>query len=224
MRIESLRCSLEWKLAISLAGALLAAPQARGFQEPAQPAPEHRSRSEQEPTGELARRIHKGSSQLAIYLAAGNTLSPQYSVGYRPTLELAGHWGRIVSKPRGPGFLRGNLEVGIEVAPLFLVFRGDRAYGAHVAIGFRHFLSPSSRVRPFIALSSGPLLSSVPVPEDTSRFNFASSIGLGLLVPATERLFYTVEAGLQHISNADTSPHNPGMSSVQVQIGIGFFP
>lgn len=89
----------------------------------------------------------------------------------------------------------------------------------------RHFGGVTSRVRPFIELSSGPMWSRYRVPAGTSRINFLSQGGIGVTFHPSER--YGIIAGWRfgHISNGWFNPdRNPGYNINVLMLGVQFRP
>ena len=89
----------------------------------------------------------------------------------------------------------------------------------------RHFGGLTSRVRPFIELSSGPMWSRYRVPAGTSRINFISQGGVGVTFHPSERYGIIVGWRFGHISNGWFNPdRNPGYNINVVMIGVQFRP
>ena len=131
--------------------------------------------------------------------------------------------GPSADEPRRTRLLKGHFEISLDVIPLFLTVQDNVAYGFHAGLLFRHYMRPDATMRPFVSFGSGPLVSTEQVPVGTSRFNFASSLGAGVLFRKSERAAYMIEARVHHISNADTADTNPGINSIYFQFGISFF-
>src|ERR1700741_209605 len=73
----------------------------------------------------------EGGHELQVWTGGGHGVNGSQSgdgvwnVGFR--------YGLILTKPRGPGFLRGRLEYAIDAVPVFLVVqKTNTAYGAGI--------------------------------------------------------------------------------------------
>lgn len=163
--------------------------------------------------------------------------------------DVGVHSGRVMTRPRGYGLLRGQVELDADLVPLWLghyppqtlVFTGDgpdvertgtingqTRYG----INFTPFLvrwdfSSTRRFVPWAQLGGGLLWTNHKFPQypvrtaDTSVFNFTPQFGLGtnLFVRPRQSLFVAVNA--VHISNASLGDTNPGVN-VSAQFSVGY--
>ena len=138
--------------------------------------------------------------------------------------NLGLRYGWVLSRPHGPGFLKGRFEYAVDAVPMFLIFQpANTAYG----VGFNpidlkwNFATRSSLV-PYLELDGGTLFTNHNVPRATNTVNFTTSgvFGVHLLGP---RYGWSVEARYMHISNAGLANFNPGINTFQVRLGIGRF-
>ncbi len=137
-------------------------------------------------------------------------------------LVLGARFGRVLSHPRGPGVLKGNLEISGEVLPLFLVDQGETTYGGSLTLLGRHFLLPDSRWRPYFVLGFGALRTVHRIPERSSRFNFTPQVGIGLAYAKNEQFVFYMEYRVHHISSG-AALNNPGINSSYLQFGSSIF-
>ena len=138
-------------------------------------------------------------------------------------LRVGGRLGRILTDPVGPGILKGNFAVSLELLPAFIVFEEKTTYAASLTLLFRHYLAPNHRLRPFMTLGAGALYAEDQVPIGTSRLNFTPQIGFGLAFPHGPRRVYSFEYRFHHISNANQADYNPGINSSYLQFGVSIF-
>jgi hypothetical protein len=128
--------------------------------------------------------------------------------------------GRVLTAPRGPGLLRGRLEWGIELVPLFGQYEPRRVLGVGVTpILWRWNFDASGRVLPFAELGGGGLWTSDPVPERTTTRNFTAHVGAGLRWLTTSRQGLMLAYRFHHISNGNRVDRNPGVNSHQLYAG-----
>jgi len=149
-------------------------------------------------------------------VAGGTSNTGVWNVGLR--------YGWILTRPHGPGFLKGRFEYAVDAVPVFLVFqRYNTAYGAGVnPLGLKWNFAARGRIEPYFELNGGTLFTSHDVPAGTSSVNFTSAAALGMHLLGEKHAF-SVEVRYMHISNAGLSSPNPGVNTVQVRVGIGKF-
>jgi lipid A 3-O-deacylase len=164
----------------------------------------------------------EGGHELQVWTGGGHGVNGSQSgdgvwnVGFR--------YGLILTRPRGPGFLRGRLEYAIDAVPVFLVVqKTNTAYGAGInPFAFKWALDKHGSVVPYLELGGGTLFTNTKVPEGTSRINFTTSGALGLHFLRSKYNIST-EVRFMHISNAGLSTPNPGINTIQFRIGFGLF-
>lgn len=164
----------------------------------------------------------EGGHELQIWTGGGHgTNGSQSSDG---VWNVGLRYGLILTSPHGPGFLRGRLEYAVEAVPLFVVFqKTNTAYGAGVnPFAFKWALDTHGSVVPYLELGGGTLFTNTKVPEGTSRVNFTTTGAVGLHFLRSKYNIST-ELRFMHISNAGLSTPNPGINTVQLRIGFGFF-
>jgi hypothetical protein len=138
--------------------------------------------------------------------------------------NLGLRYGLILTAPHGPGFLKGQLEYAFDVVPVWVIWqKTDTVYGGGVnPFAFKWVLSEPKKVRPYFEIEGGTLFTTKEVPENTSQINFTSSGALGMHILG-EKHNWTAEVRFMHISNAGMTTPNPGINTVQVRLGYGWF-
>jgi hypothetical protein len=133
-------------------------------------------------------------------------------------------YGLILTKPRGPGFLSGRLEYAVEAVPAFVVFqKQNAAYGVGVnPFAFKWNFAMRGSVVPYFEIGGGTLFTNTQVPAGTSRVNFTSGGAVGLHFLRTKRNL-SAEVRFMHISNAGLATPNPGINTIQLRLGFGWF-
>ena len=86
----------------------------------------------------------------------------------------------------------------------------------------RWFNRDSSRLHVYGEAGTGPMYAEKSVPASTSRFNFVSQLGVGVVLMPRSR--YPIVAGyrFQHVSNGGYAPRNPGLNFSSLILGIRF--
>jgi len=85
----------------------------------------------------------------------------------------------------------------------------------------RHRLNcDSSRVHVYGETSIGPLWAEKAIPASTSRFNFATSFGLGVVLMPSRRHPLLLGYRFEHLSNGGYSPRNPGFNISMLTVGV----
>ena len=164
----------------------------------------------------------EGEHEVQIWTGGGRgTNGSQSSDG---VWNLGLRYGLILTAPHGPGFLRGRLEYAVEVVPAFVVWqKQNTAYGAGVnPFAFKWAFDTHRSVVPYFELGGGTLFTNTQVPAGTSRVNFTTSGALGLHFLRSKHNV-SAEIRYMHISNAGLANLNPGINTVQLRLGFGWF-
>lgn len=164
----------------------------------------------------------EGEHEVQIWTGGGHgTNGSQSSDG---VWNLGLRYGLILTAPHGPGFLRGRLEYAVEIVPAFVVWqRQNTAYGAGVnPFAFKWAFDTHGSVVPYFELGGGTLFTNTQVPAGTSRVNFTTGGALGLHFLRSKHNV-SAEIRYMHISNAGLANLNPGINTVQLRLGFGWF-
>ncbi len=86
----------------------------------------------------------------------------------------------------------------------------------------RTFNRDSSRVHYYIEGGTGPMWAEKRVPASTSRFNFMSQAGAGVVWMPNSRLPLILGCRYAHISNGGYAPRNPGLNLPSLILGVRF--
>lgn len=84
----------------------------------------------------------------------------------------------------------------------------------------RRFNLDSQRAQFYAEAGTGPMLARKAVPASTSRFNFVSHGGVGVVLMPSARMPLVVGYRFQHISNGGYSPRNPGFNVSSLVVGV----
>jgi hypothetical protein len=103
--------------------------------------------------------------------------------------------------------------------------RHTTVYGAGASpVGFKFNFRREKRVQPFASTSGGVLYFSRQVPAPgSSQFNFTFEFSGGVQVFTHSRRAVTLGYKLQHVSNANTAPFNPGLDANVIYAGFSVF-
>src|SRR5579862_7414670 len=124
-------------------------------------------------------RPEDGGHEIELWTAGGTSVpggtsdTKVWNVGLR--------YGWILTRPHGPGFLKGRFEYALDAVPLFLVFQpANTAVGAGFnPLNLKWNFATRGRVVPYLELSGGTLFTNHDVPFATNTVNFTSSAALG---------------------------------------------
>ena len=163
-----------------------------------------------------------GGNEIEIWTAGGHGTSGStqhtglWTAGFR--------YGWVLTEPHGPGFLRGRFEYALDAVPVFVVFQpSNTAYGAAVnPFALIWDFDTNGRVIPYIDLGGGVLFTNTQVPAGTSRINFTTAGAVGLHFLAG-KVNWTADVRFMHISNAGLQTLNPGINTIQLRLGLGWF-
>ena len=164
----------------------------------------------------------EGGHEVQIWTGGGHGINGSQSNDGVWNLGL--RYGLILTAPHGPGFLRGRLEYAVEAVPAFVVFqRQNTAFGVGVnPFAFKWIFDTQRSVVPYFELGGGTLFTNTQVPAGTSRVNFTTSGALGLHF-LRSRHNLSAEVRFMHISNAGLANLNPGINTIQLRLGFGWF-
>ena len=135
--------------------------------------------------------------------------------------------GKVLTGDHGGGFLRGNFEWSADLIPVYYVLQPAPAKNAYGA-GFNpvnlkwNFTNPARTV-PYLELGGGVLFTNTEVPATTSTVNFVTHAALGFHFFVREKRALTTNVRYEHISNAGLTVPNPGINTVQFQLGFNWF-
>lgn len=164
----------------------------------------------------------KGGHELELWTGGG--LGTNGATKNTQVWTAGARYGWILTGPRGPGFLRGRFEYAADIVPVFWVFQpAGTAYGISVVpFAGKWNLEKRGRIVPYFELDGGALFTNRQVPAGASRENFTPSGVLGMHILG-EKHNWSAEIRFMHISNAGLSSFNPGINTLQLRVGVGFF-
>src|SRR5215472_8385552 len=135
--------------------------------------------------------------------------------------------GKVLTADHGGGFVRGNFEWSADVMPFYYVVQpapAKNAYGAGFnPVNLKWNFTHSARTVPYFELGGGVLFTSTEVPLNTSTVNFVTHAALGFHFFVRERRAVSFNVRYEHISNAGLAVPNPGINTVQFQLGMNWF-
>jgi lipid A 3-O-deacylase len=165
-------------------------------------------------------RIEDGGHEIQIWTAGGHSVPGGTSD--TGLFNLGARYGWILTKPHGPGLLKGRFEYAVDAVPVVLVFQpANTAYGAGFnPLNLKWNFATRGMTIPYFELSGGTLFTNHDVPNGTNAVNFTSSAAVGFQFVKEHRT-WSVEVRYMHISNAGLEVPNPGLNAVQVRLGLG---
>lgn len=151
--------------------------------------------------------------------------SPLGAVGGRPEVNYAmavGQAGYMLTEVRGPGLLRGNFEA---VGEVFggSIYQGRGSYVTGLTLWGRYNFVPQDwRVTPYAQLGLGIGMADKDKNVFGSLFGFNIDAALGARYFVRPQLALHAEYRFQHISNANTAPHNLGINAHGPMVGVAW--
>jgi len=180
-------------------------------------------------------RPEDGGHEIQLWSGGGHSVSG--GRGDTSVWNVGLRYGWILTRPHGPGFLKGRFEYAVDAVPVFMVFQpvlipvgqtgttsdASTVYGGGVnPLNLKWNLASRGSVAPYLELSGGTLFTTHEVPPGTSTVNFTSSAAVGVHLLGDSKSL-SLEVRYLHISNAGLTVPNPGINTVQVRLGIGKF-
>jgi hypothetical protein len=167
-------------------------------------------------------RPEDGGREIQIWSGGGHSVAG--GTGRTGVWNLGLRYGWILTRPHGPGLLKGRFEYALDAVPASLVFQPtSTAFGAGFnPLNLKWNFATRERAVPYLELSGGTLFTNHDVPTGTNNVNFTSSAALGTHFLGDSRS-WSLELRYMHISNAGLERRNPGINTLQVRLGIGKF-
>lgn len=142
--------------------------------------------------------------------------------GHRYLIQTVS-WGKVLSEPKGPGWLKGRFEWAFEAMPVFKQFEPTKTFGVGASpLVWRWNFEPRGRTAVYAELAGGGLWTSEPVPDRTTTSNFTAHAGLAVRYFVTSSTAVVIGYRLHHISNGNRLEHNPGVNAHIVQVGLAY--
>lgn len=162
----------------------------------------------------------RGATEWSATASAARGIDFLQSSGGERYLTTQLGWGRVLTDPRGPSWLRGRFEWTVEVVPAFAAWSAGKARGLGVTpLGWKWNFAPRGRLAPYAEVGGGALWTSAPIPAATTGSNFTAHAGLGVRVLGRGGHGLVVGYRLHHISNGNRLRRNPGVNAHMVTVG-----
>jgi len=153
-------------------------------------------------------------SEWMVSAGAARSVALFDSLGDRSYGVQTVSWGRALTRPHGPGWLRGCFTWAAEATPALVQFEPTHLYGVGLApVVWRWNFLPLRRWSAFAELSMGGLWTTEPIPEHTKALNFTAHWGGGVRWHTSPRDSVVVSYRFQHFSNGNQLSVNPGVNS-----------
>jgi hypothetical protein len=154
------------------------------------------------------------AAELQVLAGGAQSVNLFESTGDRHYVVQTVSWGKELTRPLGPGVLRGRFVWAGEVMPLFAQTSPSSAYGLGLTpVVWRWNFSPRPRWSAYAELAAGGLWTSEPIPEDSTRANFTAHWGGGVRVRVSGPHRLLLGYRFHHISNGNQVASNPGVNA-----------
>lgn len=134
------------------------------------------------------------------------------------------HAGRVVYESAETANGKRTIEYTIDIQPLFLVTRPQRAYGGGFSpVGLKWNFTPRGRYRPYLEWNGGAMFTQKNVPPGrTDMFNFTLLAGPGVMIALPRGQALSVAIEYWHLSNADLGHINPAFNTIELRVGYNW--
>lgn len=179
--------------------------------------------------GSFEEPLPKGTIEWGIMAGYGlsNALGPSKTgIDF---ITLMPRVGYVFAESRRTPPLRGSLQGVVEAVPALVAFEDAQTiYGGGFNLLLRYDVATGTRVVPFLEGGAGILLST---PQSTDRrsqfaasqFNFTLQVGPGIRYFLTPQAAFSLAYRFHHISDANTTAHNPGLNADFILLGFSIF-
>jgi len=165
--------------------------------------------------------LSAGDREISFWIGGGHSVSG--GRGDIGAFNAGARYGWVLTELHGHGPFRGSFEYAVDAIPLYLIFQDPTVYGVSLdPVALKWNFSGTRTVRPFLELAGGVLFTRDEVPRFTNNVNFTSQAAFGAHL-GTGRWRPTVQVRYVHISNAGLANLNPGINTVQFQLGLAHF-
>ncbi len=164
--------------------------------------------------------------QYEMAVNSGVLFSPFIATYKRPTIDYTVttvELGYMLTDVKGSGVFRGNIELA---GDLFgdIIFKGPGDYITGITIWGRYnFVQPGWRFVPYFQAGLGLTIADIDRSIVGQAFNFNLNLGAGTRYMLSPRWALDLEYRFQHISNANTGPHNLGINAQGPILGLSYF-
>jgi len=159
-------------------------------------------------------------------LWAGGGFSVPGGTSDTHVMNAGARFGKVLTADHGGEFVRGNFEWSADVIPIYYIWQPgpNNAYAAGFnPVNLKWNFTNSAKTVPYLEFGGGVLFSNHEVPFNTSNTNFLTHAALGFHFFMKENRALTLTTRYEHISNAGLATPNPGINTVQFQIGMNWF-
>jgi hypothetical protein len=169
----------------------------------------------------------RGSNEWQVWAGGAYPFSLFPNAPLARIWTAGGTYGRVLTDAHGPGPLRGRFELAFEIDPVVEVLLPKYpVYGAgFTPVVWKWDFVTRRRLSPYWELYGGGLFSNHQVVPGTTTFNFMPGTAAGVSFPwgGSGKYSWTIDARFFHISNAGLTYYNPGLNTIELRIGFGFF-
>ena len=138
-------------------------------------------------------------------------------------VTLMPRFGYVFAEIQAKPPLKGSLEGVVEAVPALVAFEDSQTiYGGGFNLLLRYDVATGTRVVPFVEGGAGILLSTPQSTDHRSQFR-ALQVAPGLRYFLTPQAALSLEYRLHHISDANTTAHNPGLNADFFLLGFSIF-
>ena len=133
-------------------------------------------------------------------------------------------WGMVLTDTLGKTWYAGQIILGAEV--VYIQFQQPVfSHGVGFTPKIKYLFAGIHSVRPYVEFGGGPFYTDLAsqIPEESSRFNFFLTGGIGLSWFVTPRMALNAGYRFEHISNAGTRYPNVGVNSNMPYGGFAFY-
>lgn len=185
-------------------------------------------------------------SLMAVPWAQGGEVSPTITVGTQEVGVTAGYmfshrltelhttkqhgpalmpsWMMTLTEPIGPGWLRGQISLGVEM--VYLQFREPIVtHGIGFTPRIKYTFVGLDWLRPYAEFAGGPFWTDLGgnIDEQANEFNFVLTGGVGVSWFVTPQVAFNAGYRFHHISNAGTAFPNLGLNASLPFGGFSFY-
>ncbi len=159
----------------------------------------------------------KGRVEVGIQLGGGVAL--QHDPRSASVFTVLPRVGYVFHEVQRDHVLPGSFEIALQ--PSYLtVFQKRTAHVGGLASLLKYNFRTGTNFTPFLEAGAGVSYATIKVPRGGTNFNFILQTGVGLQYAISDRHALSFQWLYHHLSNADTSTHNPGLNTSLFLLGF----
>ncbi len=159
-----------------------------------------------------------GEGRVEVGLQLGGGVALQHDPRSASVFAFLPRVGYVFHEVQRDRAFPGSFEIVLQ--PSYLtVFQKRTAHVGGLASLLKYNVRTGTNFTPFAEAGAGISYATIKVPRGGTNFNFILQTGVGVQYAISDRHALSFQFLYNHLSNADTSDHNPGLNTALFLLG-----